>query len=80
MPERQILTGANVLIPANTIPGNASLDNRHNVAGNVSYQIGAAPQVNVPLQTNEDPTPVPGVNNQTLRVINGLTSSIYVVY
>ncbi|MET0274551.1 MAG: hypothetical protein ABW360_16310 [Phenylobacterium sp.] len=79
MAEQRINSGANFVFPVGVVPAGAQLDNRHNVIGNVTYQIGAAPAVVIPMVPDQDYS-VPGVNGQLFAVTNGLPNSLYVVY
>lgn len=62
---------------AGTFAGDAVLDNLHNVAGPVTYQIGAAPAATIPMAVNEDTVTLP-VNGQQLTITNGLPSELKV--
>lgn len=60
-----------------TFPNNATLDDLHNVVGNVTYQIGVAPPVVMPFHVNQDPVVLP-VNGQQFQVTNNLPSELKV--
>lgn len=72
-----IAAGANQVFPAGTFPNNASLDDTHNVGGNVTYQIGAAPAVVAHFNVNDPPYVVP-VNGLQFTVTNNLAASLLV--
>lgn len=67
------------VFPAGLIPGDLELDNRHNVAGPVQYQIGAAPTVTVPIAPNVT-YEVKNIHQQQVTVSNGLPNSLYCLY
>jgi hypothetical protein len=64
---------------AGTIAGNANVANTNNVAGNLQYQIGAAPMVNFPLVVNQDDFALP-VNGVALFVANQSLGTITINY
>lgn len=78
--ELHIMAGQTHVFPAGVIQDAVSLDNRHNVAGTVSYQIGGQPGVNVPITPNAGPVAVRDINGQMLAITNNLPNSLYVVF
>lgn len=79
MPTQSIASGANFVFGAGTINAGCELDNRHNVAGDVRYQIGVQPQVTIPMVPNGEYR-VPNVNGEQFSVHNGLPNTLDVVY
>lgn len=78
--ETRISSGQNKIFPPGIVNNNLTLDNRHNVAGTIQYQIAAQPVVTVPVQPNDDDIIINGVNGQQVRVLNNLPASIYAIY
>lgn len=78
--ELRIMAGQTYAFPTGQIPDGVSLDNRHNVPGTVSYQIGLQPVVDVPITPNAGPVAVRDVNGQMLTITNNLPNSLYVVF
>lgn len=74
-----IPTNANEVFAAGTIAGNASLDNLHNVLGNVTYQIGVAPPAVIPMAQDEAPVVI-AVNGLQFSVTNNLPSELNVEF
>ncbi|MDJ1159087.1 hypothetical protein QNA08_12655 [Chelatococcus sp. SYSU_G07232] len=79
MAEVRINAGATYVFAAGQLEDTLELDNRHNVNGNVLYQIGAAPQVTVPIVPNEEYT-INNIRGQQVTVQNGLPNSLYCVW
>lgn len=79
MPEVRINPGAVQLFPAHQLDDRLELDNRHNVGGNVSYQIGAAPTVTVPIIPNAEYV-VRNIRGQQVTVTNNLPNTLYAVW
>lgn len=78
--ETRIGTGQHYTFAPGQVNENMTIENRHNVRGNLLYQIGNQPQVTVPIESNQDDTVIPGVNGLQLQVINNLPNSIYCIY
>lgn len=78
MAEQRINTGATHAFPAGVVDDNLTLENRHNVQGDVIYQIAGRPPVHIPF--NNDDHVIPGVNGQAITVTNNLPNSLYCIY
>lgn len=76
--ETAIAAGATYVFPANVLADHVELDNRHNVSGSVTYQIGAQPAVKVPIQPNQQ-YQINQIGSQALSVANGLPNTLYVI-
>ncbi|MBI2261450.1 MAG: hypothetical protein HYU62_07265 [Caulobacterales bacterium] len=77
--ETRIGAGATYVFPAGALDEQVRLENRHNVAGQVTYQIAAQPAVNIQIQPNQENT-INQIRAQSLTIINGLPNSLYAVY
>ena len=77
--ETRIGAGATYVFPAGVLDDRVDLQNRHNVAGQVTYQIAAQPAVNIQVQPNQEYA-INHIRAQTLTITNGLPNSLYVVY
>ncbi|EPC03676.1 hypothetical protein L861_19270 [Litchfieldella anticariensis FP35 = DSM 16096] len=76
MPEVRIAPGAVHVFPTGQLDENLELENRHNVAGPVMYQIAVRPVVTINMTPDEE-YQVQGVNGQQLTVTNNLPNSLY---
>ncbi len=79
MPEIRINAGATYVFAAGTLGDTVTLDNRHNVAGNVQYQIAAQPLTTMPIAPNGHDV-VNNIHGQQLTVVNQLPNSLYCVW
>lgn len=79
MTEQRINAGAAHVFPAGTLNDTLQLENRHNVAGTVQYQIAAGMVINVPIVANADHT-INNIHGQQVTVTNLLPNSLYCVY
>ncbi|MDQ3125486.1 MAG: hypothetical protein M3Q74_07755 [Pseudomonadota bacterium] len=77
--ETRIGAGATYVFPAGALDDQVELDNRHNAAGQVTYQIAAQPAVNIQVQPNQEYT-INHIRAQSLTITNGLPNGLYVVY
>ena len=80
MPELRIDAGANHIFPADQLENQLELDNRHNVAGNVVYQIGARPAVTMPIKVGDERYYIRNINGLQLSVTNQLPNSLYAIW
>lgn len=80
MQEQKINRGKQHIYPAGSIQDIMILENRHNVAGSISYQIGNRPMVTIQIRPNEPGTPIINIDGLSLLIRNNLPSSIYCVW
>lgn len=73
----QIRAGANHVFPAAPNMQAIEVDNRHNVAGSITYQIQGRGAVQVPMRVNEDTLTIPNIHGLQTTVTNNLAASIY---
>ncbi|GGX93455.1 hypothetical protein GCM10007160_21290 [Litchfieldella qijiaojingensis] len=76
MSEVRIPSDGQHVFPAGQLDENLELENRHNVAGSVLYQIATRPVVTINMTPNEEYR-VQGINGQQLTVTNHLPNSLY---
>lgn len=79
MPEQRIDAGAAHVFPAEILDDRLDLQNRHGVAGDIQYQIGAQPAVTVPIADNGE-YEIRNIRGLQLTVTNNLPNSLYCVY
>ncbi len=80
MPELRLNAGVVHVFPAGQLADQLELDNRHNVAGNVVYQIGVAPTVTMPIRVGDERYYIRNIRGQQLTVTNQLANSLYAIW
>ena len=76
MPEVRINAAGMHLFPAAQLGDTLELDNRHNVQGNVTYQIAVQVPVLIPMVPNQDYR-IQNIHGQQVQVWNNLPNSLY---